>query len=456
MPKAVSEGRAHEPMSGEEMLVQHVKENPVNAPDGEFLELTHTGETGTSIGSNKFYRMENNHDGTFTATYGRVGVTSGMWSPRSYTWDIGMWQTKYYEKAQLHGYLLIKSGKNKEGKPAGGKTVVVKGKKYAPIRNRSVREIVERLLSMAKQAIGRNYEVGAAEVSERQVELADASIAKLKKHAREGDMDAFNTELMVLFSAIPRKMDNVSWCKAGARESMDSILAREMDLLDVMRAQVKTEKGTGKEDAEKKADKPARRKSLLTANGLQWRDCTDEEIANIKKHLGPSACRFKKAWRVVSKKQDAAFSRFVEKNGIRKGGIRFLYHGSRNENFWSIITGGLKLRPQGVHITGKMFGYGIYFAPSAGKSMGYTSTHNSRWAHGSSDSGFLAVYKVATGKPYDVHTYANYGNMDYRELQNRCPGAHCLWAHAGSMLRKDEVVVYREDQCTLRYLVEMA
>ena len=449
MPKAVSKGRAHEAMADSQMLVQHVVENPVEPPDNDFLELVHVGETGTALGSNKFYRMENNHDGTFTATYGRIGTNSGWGAPRSYVWDYGMWRTKYYEKAQLHGYLLIKTGRNTERKGQEGGTE----ERYARIRNRSVREVVERLMREAGAAVKRSYKIKARDVSERQIALADASIAALKKFMDSGDEEGFNGELMNLYSAIPRRMDSVEANKAGRRRGMSEILAEEMDTLDMMRAQAKAEQ----ENPEKDPAKPKKRKSVVAANGLSWRECTDEETENIKKHLGSEACRFKKAWRVVNRKQDAAFGRFVKKNGIQKGGVRFLYHGSRNENFWSIITGGLKLRPQGVKITGKMFGYGIYFAPSAAKSMGYTSTAGSRWANGSASSGFLAVYKVATGKPYDVNAYSgSLGGMDHEALQRACPGAHCLWAHAGSMLRADEVIVYREDQCTLRYLVEMA
>lgn len=454
MPRIVSKERTYVPLKEVEMETQYVKENPILAPDNDFLELVHVGETKTGIGSNKFYRMRNNHNGTFTATYGRVGATKGQWAPRSYDWPINMWQSKFYEKAQLHGYLLIKSGIQKKSsliKPESAQA----DSKYARIRNKSVREIVDRLLCFANKTIAENYEVKAEAVSQRQIDLAEESIKKLKYFAENGLCDAFNIELMNLYSAIPRKMDMVSRHKATGQDSMYSILAKEMNLLDVMKGQVKASSLT-EEQGKLGEAKTKRKRSIVTASGLEWRDCTDEEIQNIKKHLGSDASRFKKAWRVVNKKQEAAFRQFVNKNGIREGGIKFLYHGSRNENFWSIITNGLKLRPQGVHITGKMFGFGLYFAPSANKSLGYTSTQGSRWANGNSESGFLAVYKVATGKPYDVHAYSAHGSMDYDELQRRCPGSHCLWAHAGSMLRADEVIIYKEDQCTLRYLVELS
>ena len=107
-------------------------------------------------------------------------------------------------------------------------------------------------------------------------------------------------------------------------------------------------------------------------------------------------------------------------------------------------------------ITGKMFGYGIYYAPKARKSLGYTSLSGSYWANGSSSSGFMALMDVAYGKPYDVHSFdSKYYNFNYDALQRACPGANCLHAHEGSMLRNDEIIVYKEEQCTIKYLVEL-
>ena len=51
--------------------------------------------------------------------------------------------------------------------------------------------------------------------------------------------------------------------------------------------------------------------------------------------------------------------------------------------------------------------------------------------------------------------------MNYENLQKFKEGANCLHAHAGaslggySSLKNDEIVVYKEDQCTIRYLVEL-
>lgn len=103
-----------------------------------------------------------------------------------------------------------------------------------------------------------------------------------------------------------------------------------------------------------------------------------------------------------------------------------------------------------------MFGYGLYYAPKAQKSIGYTSLQGSYWTSGGSKNGFMALMQVAYGKPYNVDRFdSKYYNFNYEALQKACPGANCLHAHAGEMLRNDEIIVYKEEQCSIKYLIEL-
>jgi poly [ADP-ribose] polymerase len=73
----------------------------------------------------------------------------------------------------------------------------------------------------------------------------------------------------------------------------------------------------------------------------------------------------------------------------------------------------------------------------------------------------MALMEVAYGVPYDVYDFnSKYYQMDYNMLQTFKKGANCLHAHAGasmgySSLRNDEIVIYKEEQCTIKYLVEI-
>lgn len=228
------------------------------------------------------------------------------------------------------------------------------------------------------------------------------------------------------------------------------IISREQDLLDIMKGQVVQKQVI----EEVKDDKPINDKTILEQLGLEFEECSAEDIATIRVALGSCSDKFHKAWKVKNIKTQKRFDKFVKDNNIKD--VRLLFHGSRNENWWSIINSGLVLRPTNAVITGKMFGYGIYYAPKARKSLGYTSLSGSYWANGSSSSGFMALMDVAYGKPYDVHSFdSKYYNFNYEALQRACPGANCLHAHEGQMLRNDEIIVYKEEQCTIKYLVEL-
>ena len=90
-----------------------------------------------------------------------------------------------------------------------------------------------------------------------------------------------------------------------------------------------------------------------------------DDVALIKTLMRESVDKFRKAWRVTNLKTQDRFDRFVQDNNIKE--TKLLFHGSRSENFWSIIKTGLVLRPTNAIITGKMFGYGCYYAPKCAK-----------------------------------------------------------------------------------------
>ena len=300
---------------------------------------------------------------------------------------------------------------------------------------------------MAKKAISENYTVSSNKVTQAMVDEAQNVLTKLVKIE---DTKQFNDILLQLFSVIPRKMGNVASYLAKNPNDYSNIIQREQDLLDVMKGQV-IQKQT--EDEVSEVDKQLDH-TILETLGLEFGECNKEDISKIKNALESCSDRFYQAWKVKNVKTNDRYQKFIEDENIKD--TKLLWHGSRNENWWSIINTGLVLKPTNAVITGKMFGYGIYYAPKAQKSLGYTSLEGSYWARGNSNSAFMALMEVAYGKPYDVHSFdSKYYDFNYERLQKICPGANCLHAHAGSMLRNDEIIVYKEEQCTIRYLVEL-
>ncbi|WP_141401014.1 ADP-ribose polymerase [Lacrimispora amygdalina] len=390
----------------------------------------------TANNNNKYYKQIP-HGDTWTAEYGRVGS-----SPQTAEYSMGKWESKYKEKIRK-GYVdqseliedLIAIDKRSDNT-------------YKVIEDQAIAEIVERLQQLARQAISENYTVASNKVTKAMVDEAQKILENLVIIKR---VDLFNDELIRLFSAIPRKMSEVSYFLATTNKDFSEIIKREQDLLDVMKGQVvqveaEKEENTGIVDDNQK--------TILEALGITFEVCEEQDIQIIKDSLGENKHRFKQAWKVTNIRTQKRFDEFTASEKINE--IKYLWHGSRNENWWSIINSGLVLRPTNAIINGKMFGYGIYYAPRAQKSIGYTSLSGAYWTSGHAATGFLALMEVAYGKPYDVYSFdSKYYDFNYEKLQKTLNGANSLHAHAGSMLKNDEIIVYKEEQSTIKYLVEI-
>ena len=389
-----------------------------------------------SANNNKYYKQIP-HGDSWTAEYGRVGS-----SPQRREYPMSQWNSKYNEK--------IRKGYVDQSDLVEDLIQVEKPKKseYREIENKVIAEIVERLQTMARKAISDNYTISSNKVTHAMVDEAQDVLTSL---IDAKDVDTFNETLLKLFTVIPRKMGNVKDYLAEKSDDFSRIIQKEQDLLDVMKGQV-VQKQMIDENSEK--DDIQNENTILEQLGLVFEECSTKDIAVIKDALGSCSDRFYQAWRVKNIQTQKRYDDFVRENHITN--TKLLFHGSRNENWWSIINSGLVLKPTNAVITGKMFGYGIYYAPKARKSLGYTSLDGSYWVRGNSKFGFMALMEVAYGKPYDVYSFdRKYYDFDYQKLQQACPGANCLHAHEGSMLRNDEIIVYKEEQCTIRYLIEL-
>ena len=84
----------------------------------------------------------------------------------------------------------------------------------------------------------------------------------------------------------------------------------------------------------------------------------------------------------------------MKKEGIKRYSVNS-GTAAGNANWWSIIGNGLYLRPTNVKISGKMLGYGLYFANNVAKSITYTSRSSYSYYH--EPTGFLAIMQVAYG-----------------------------------------------------------
>lgn len=388
--------------------------------------------------NNKFYEMQENEDDTFTVTYGRVGSRG-----TTATYPIRLWDSKWKEKIRK-GYkdqtYLYANQSTDQALPV--------------IDDDTVKALLKDLMSYAKQSIFTNYAVTADQVTRQQVEeaqtLLDALVDMIKPRM---NVKAFNISLLALYQVIPRKMGNVNdhlIKKEKGKIDLDKaekLLAEEQAVLDVMRGQVEVNK--------KKEEKDTKPLSLLEAMGLQIEVEKDKKaIQVIKQMMGKDAILFRQAFKVINIRTQQKFDDFLSK--AKDKTVNLFWHGSRNENWLSIMKTGLVLRPANAVITGKMFGYGLYFADQFRKSLNYTSLSGSYWAGGTQMKAFLSLFDVHTGNPLKVKFHKSWCyELTETKLKARRPECDSLYAKGGADLINNEYIVYNQAQCTIRYLVEV-
>lgn len=396
--------------------------------------------------NNKFYRMIPSADGnTFVAEYGRIGCTT----PQRRTYPIWQYNDKYDEKINK-GYRDVTHLMGSKSNYTSAADAVSDGT--------DAQKLIAMLMDYADVAYRNTYSVDLKNVTEQMLQEAESLVNVLRvMDTKRFSVADFNEKLCTLYTVIPRVMKDTRVMMASSKDDFAAIVTREREYLDNLKGLRKVYA-----DVPAKTDKTADAKagalekinSIIEKHGLEIQPCTDKDIAIIKKQMGGSGKKFSRAWKVVNQKTRKAFDEYVAEKNIGPQGRKLLWHGSRNCNWLNILSLGLLLKPK-AQITGKMFGYGIYFAPSYSKSEGYTSLNGSRWANGDEKKGYLALMNVAIGRHWDVHDYSREaGDMDAKTIAKK--GYDSLWAHSDAgMLRADEIVVYAEEAVDIQYLVEV-
>ena len=384
----------------------------------------------TPDNNNKYYNMFEDGN-TFTVKYGRVGLTEIV-----HTYPISDWQKKYSEKIKK-GYKDITALKS-----------TVTSNTLKDITDKEIMKLLSDLQKYSKQSIIDNYTVSAEQVTEAQLDKAQEIINNIASYLKNKTIinSVVDEKLTELYSVVPRKMKNVKdfiLNGTGDKKLAKHILEREQDAIDTMRGQVSINQASVGSD-----------KTLEDVLGVKISKVTDNSIIQkIKDMMGTESNHFKNAYEVIHKSSRDKFEQ--QKKESVKHWTKLLWHGSRNENWLNIIKTSLIIRPSCAVYTGSMWGDGIYFADKCRKSMNYTSLSGSYWAKGNANQAFMALYEVNTGMEYrvDKHTSEMY-SMSYNKLKAK--GEYdSLFAKGGIDLLNNEYIVYKSEQVTIKYLVEI-
>lgn len=134
-------------------------------------------------------------------------------------------------------------------------------------------------------------------------------------------------------------------------------------------------------------------------------------------------------------------------NRERTDNCMLLWHGTRAGNILSILKNGLIIPPaRSGHVTGRMFGNGLYFSDQSTKSLNYSYGY---WDNNQKDDTcYMFLCDVDMGESYYPKK-----NSDRSRLPRK--GYDSTFAAAGySGVVNNEMIVYNLNQANLKYLIE--
>jgi poly [ADP-ribose] polymerase len=384
----------------------------------------------------KYYKLiPDNMYETLQAEYGRIGSQAGEAFGAKMLQDpypLHLFWIKYYEKLSK-GYIdQTKICLSEVAKPLPDKKAKAEVNKEAGSNTVSAK--LFRLLAGFAKHMVQDTLISSDAITIRQVQEARKIFNEM---CNRSTVKGFNTQLEKLLVLSPRRERDIRRLFAEDTGDFAGIIDREENLLLAMEgmAGLKPEE----EKAETTPENPF--------GDIEVFEATDKQKEQVMKSLSPQLQpEVLHVYRIIPHTQQARFNAYLKENNITT--VKQLWHGSRNENWLSIVKNSLMLHPNAV-ITGKMFGDGIYFAPSSMKSWGYTSYYGTRWARGNSSTAFMGVYATAYGDPKVIDYPA-----DYTQRKLKAENKNCVHAKAGSYLMNDEIVFYDERAIVLNYLVE--
>ncbi len=396
---------------------------------------------------NKYYEAVLNDDDSIDVNYGRVGSSNTYHHYYPY-------EKNFYsliDSKVRKGYKDITETHYQKGVDTPKQTQI-----FNAIPDKYVGAFVKEMFSRQLEIVRANYR-DVKGVTKATVLKAREYLDDLEKRYQfyKSNPNAviyhrdINDILTNLFTVMPRIMSDPSSYmlrSGGTIDNIKKIIERETKILDS--AQIVADRADVVGNEQGDAD-------VLKKFGIEIKSISYAEEDMIAGRLGEAFNRYKSAYAVTNFKTDKGLQDTLSmKTGEHKK-TSLLCHGSPSKNWWSIVTNGLSI---GKSRDG-MFGCGLYFAPKAQKSAGYMDTRSSYWRSGSAETGFLGLYEVNTGVPYEVSRTSSElrGSAGHIQsyLSNR--GYDCVWAKEGQQLRNDEVIVYDEKhiQSNLKYIVEL-
>lgn len=382
----------------------------------------------TEGNNNKYYEMTEKGS-TFEVKYGRVESTETVQN-----YPISKWDTKYNEKIRK-GYVdmthtvsleVVEDEKEDESK-------------LAKIEEKKVEEFLSLMKKYTDNLVSSTYSVKATSVTQSQVDEAQQYLDDLK-NLKKTDKTKINSTLLKLYMVIPRRMGNVKDYLLP-NINIDKTIDDEQNNLDAMASQV-SQISSKKKKSKKKEDKSSN--TLLDLLEISMKEIKEHKnIKYLTDQLSKSGHKIKGLFEINKPKHDEIFTNWMKDQKDKQ--TRYLLHGTKCTSVIPIIEQGLKIRPTGnFSFSGKAYGDGNYFSETCVKSLGYTGYDKDK---------VMFVYEVHVGNAfvYDGWYRGNSFALNYKELKSR--GFDSTFVKAGGGLLNTEIIAYKEQQSTLRYVI---
>lgn len=415
----------------------------------------HLIKTDANANNNKFYRLTLNEDNTYTANWGRVGASGQMkvyvGGRDAMTSAARRKESKGYERvnvvssaaAERHTMAPATDGLNPDGHTniADFLRTIERANHHAIASSSGGRIEVD--------------EDGLVTTALGVVESADLRAARsiIEKAARSSGSDRWTVRDAEKFLRLaPQKVRSVRsfYEDVNPTEQMDFIdqLITSVDLYEARLRQAQV-------DASGESDEAANpfRYTLHAATDEQFAYCQDKFNRGINRHHQRAAGM--KLESVIAVRDDQLHQ--DRWDTIKKDShdwSRRLWHGTRTENLLSILFKGFYVPTSGSGpaITGRMFGDGVYFAPSATKSLNYAI---GGWGGSRTNTGYMLLNDVITGWEYrTTGTDSRTGALDAFGRSNK---HHSLYVNAGTCgVINTEVIVPDPDRVKVSFICKFA
>lgn len=338
-----------------------------------------------------------------------------------------------------------------------GKSSVVKTKKAAidtsSITNKKVVNIIDQVVNENIHNIttvttltltSNGFETPLGPVTKEHVQRARTALDSMKTELKDDTLRKTSTVIKannLYYSLIPhefgRKITEEDWILNSGK------LIEEYDLLDQLESAVQMGAALNQNASQR-----------MNALGIDFDELFDKkEFERLKNYVHNSKAGNHRGLDVWHWKVKNIFTARIpkerqrfESTAKRLGNVKELFHGSRNCNILSILSNGLIIPPcHAGHVTGRLYGNGIYGAHHSTKSLNYSTG----WWSGTRnkyDNAFLFVVKFAMGNTFTVKRHSGGPPRGYDSL----------WAKSSSGgLYNDEYIVYSLPQATITHLIEM-